>query len=339
MKKTLKHIKLLGKVIIILLIIQISLLILSLSIHSQIGAGDCPGLCVTSGGTYTAVNGSVAELNVVNDGCLTALEATSSFWYQVCFTSNGIFYFNINPQGNNNDFDFAVWNGSNCPPTNNPIRCSWAGIFPFGGASNDLTGLGNGAIDNNEGAGGNGWVAPINVTNGQCLTININNYGNGSNNFTLYFTGTTATMYCPTPPLAVSLGIFEGFYEDGVINLNWNTLSETNSDYFIIEKMTNIQEIREISKIYTSGNSNSQLQYSFTDFDVNYGENYYRLVEYSINGESKIYDWILITVDDSEDYCCVRYYDLQGKLINKEDLQSGVYIGITKNNKVIKIKR
>lgn len=307
-----------------------------LNSYSQVGAGDCPGLCVTTGNTYAAVNGTSQELNATNRGCLTANEATSSFWYQICFNTNGLFYFNINPQGNNNDFDFAIWNGSNCPPTNNPIRCSFAGIFPFGGATNDLTGLGNGAIDLSEGAGGNGWLAPINVVNGQCLTININNYGNGSNNFTLSFAGTTATIYCPNNPLPVELLYFNGVFNIDAIFLDWATASEINSDHFDIEKMTTTGNVEVIGRVNSTGNSNVINQYQFIDENVLSGYNYYRLVEYSFDGIPKQYNWISIFVE-FEDYCCDLWYNVYGQVVNINDCQSGMYYGITKNQKIIKI--
>lgn len=115
---------------------------LSLNIFGQ--AGDCPGLCITSNGTYAATNGSTNELNASNRGCLTANEASSSFWFQVCFTSNGTFQFYIDPSGNRNDFDFAIWNTTTCPPTTAPIRCSWAAVPPGGPCPLcDYTGLGD----------------------------------------------------------------------------------------------------------------------------------------------------------------------------------------------------
>lgn len=60
-------------------------LILTLNCYSQ--SGDCPGLCITANGSYAATNGTTSELSATNRGCLTAGEASSSFWFQVCFTT------------------------------------------------------------------------------------------------------------------------------------------------------------------------------------------------------------------------------------------------------------
>lgn len=319
------------------------LLILSLlafKAYSQVGAGDCPGLCVTTGNTYAAVNGTSQELNATNRGCLTANEASASFWFQVCFTSNGIFQFYINPAGNRNDFDFAVWNTTTCPPTTSPIRCSYAAVLPGGPcATCDYTGLGNGATDLTEGATGNGYVQNINVTSGQCLTININNYGSGSNLFSIFFTGTTATMNCPiSTPLPINLHTFEAVYDSNVVKLNWSTTSEINNDYFVVEKFTT-QEITQIANINGHDNSNTMQEYSFIDSKLEIGWNYYRLVQVDNDGVTKAYDWVSVLVTDFTDDCCTVYYDLVGNIVNIDMVPHGIYLGVTANGEIIKIKK
>lgn len=300
-------------------LITILFSLLSLFVIGQ--AGDCPGLCVTSGNSYTAVNGAIDnELNSSNDGCLTALEATSSYWFQVCFTSNGTFYMSMDPSGNKNDFDWAIWNGSNCPPTNNPIRCSWAGIFPFGGASNGLTGLGNGATDFTEGASGNGWLAPINVTNGQCLTIGINNYGNGSNDFSINFNNTTASLYCPlTLPIELLSFSVENVDNENVVN--WVTASERDNDYFTIEHSSDGYNWNSIGKIDGGGTNNSGNMYVYIHEDFYMGVNYYRLKQTDYNGESETFE--IISIDNSiKQKEIMKVYNMMGQEVNLE------YIGL-----------
>ena len=256
-------------------------------------AGDCPSVCITAGGNYTAVNGSVdTELSGVG-GCLTAGEATSSYWIRVCFSSAGTFLMTITPGGgNNNDFDFAVWNGSNCPPTANPLRCSWAGIAPFGGAANKLTGIGNGAVDNSEGAAGNGWVAPINVANNQCLTIGINNYGNGSNNFAISFGG-TATLTCPiVMPIELLTFTVENIDDENIIN--WVTASERDNDYFTIEHSVDGETWNTITKVDGSGDSTGGNMYEVIHSSYLDGFNYYRLSQTDYDGKTEVFQPIVI---------------------------------------------
>ena len=181
--------------------------LLLLFVNNLKSQGDCSTLCITADASLAAVAGSTSELNATNRGCLTSNEGFS-YWFQVCFSTTGTFQFYVDPYGNRNDFDFAIWNGSACPPAAAPVRCSWAATPPGGPCPTcDYTGLGGGATDLSEGAGGNGYVAPLSVTAGDCITILINNYGSGSSNFDIFFAGTTATMTCL--PLPIELLLFD----------------------------------------------------------------------------------------------------------------------------------
>lgn len=298
--------------------------------------GDCPNTCITTGGSYLALSGVIQELNAGNRGCLSANEANSSYWFQVCFTTSGVYQFFINPSGNRNDFDFAVWNGIACPPNTTPIRCSWAAVPPGGPcATCDFTGLGNGAVDLSEGAGGNQWVAPINVVAGQCLTININNYGSGSNNFTIDLTGTTATMSCLLLP--IELLSFTGYVVAHDAILSWETATETNSDYYDLQKTIDGVNWSTIATIPAAGNSNQILHYSHIDHDLGNGIYYYRLKQVDYNGQYKIYDNISIQIND-KDIPCVGgdYYNLTNQKIDIENAPVGIYIRLC-NGKTDKI--
>ena len=50
--------------------------------------------------------------------------------------------------------------------------------------------------------------------------------------------------------------------------LNWTTITETNNDYFTIEKSTDAKEWSAIRNIKGAGNSNTILNYSFTDSEI-----------------------------------------------------------------------
>lgn len=264
-------------------IITLTIIYFCLSYSSFSQAGDCPALCVTSDivGT-TAVDGLTDELNTTNGNCLSANEASSSYWYQVCFSSSGTFSFTMNPDGNKNDFDFALWTGTNCPPTNAPVRCSFAGIFPFGGASDDLTGLGNGATDNTEAAGGDGWLAPLNVANGSCITLNINNFGSGSDVFDLDFTG-TATMTC-VGTLPISLIKSNIQISDNIVTITWATASEQNNNYYSIYKSNDGVNYFQINKINGAGYTSQVKSYSIDDALTDGGVYYYKVSQTDYDG-------------------------------------------------------
>lgn len=319
---------------------KLILLLLLIPLLSFSQSGDCPNICITSGGSYVATSGSTSELNISNRGCLSAGEGSSSYWFQLCFSSNGVFKFFINPNGNRNDFDFAIWNGINCPPTSPPIRCSFAAV-PSGGpcATCDHTGLGTNpntgitAVDLSEGAFGDGFVAPINVVIGQCLTININNYGSGSSTFNLNLTGTTATITCL--PLPIEMVNFTCKSEEKFIFLEWETATEINNNRFEIQRSTDIINWVKIGIVLGSGTSSFTNLYSFNDYFPPQGEIYYRLKQVDNDG---VYTYSPITTC-SNNYPIVwkiNYYNLLGQEIDIENSVKGMYIMEMINGNIVK---
>ena len=137
---------------------------------------------ITLNDSYTSTNRDYSTVH----------KQSMSLWYQLCFTSNGTFEFYIDPTGNKNNFDFAVWNNATYPPTTSPIRCSQSTILP--NDTCDYTGLGNSANDLNESTSGDGWLLPLTVTKGQCIIINISNYDSDSNNLKIYLGGTALAL-------------------------------------------------------------------------------------------------------------------------------------------------
>jgi hypothetical protein len=59
--------------------------------------------------------------------------------------------------------------------------------------------------------------------------------------------------------------------------LQWKTATETNSDYFNIERSSNGQSFEVIGRVAASGSSASDINYTFTDASPLAGINYYRL--------------------------------------------------------------
>jgi hypothetical protein len=69
------------------------------------------------------------------------------------------------------------------------------------------------------------------------------------------------------------------------VNLQWQTATEINSNYFLIERSTNGTSFTTIGKQSAAGNSSSLKQYSFTD-NAPLSTNYYRLKEVDLNGNA-----------------------------------------------------
>lgn len=69
----------------------------------------------------------------------------------------------------------------------------------------------------------------------------------------------------------------------------WATLSETNNSHFTIERSLNGQDFNMLGSIKGAENSTNAQQYEFLDRKPFIGTNYYRLIQYDLNGESKDY--------------------------------------------------
>ncbi len=59
--------------------------------------------------------------------------------------------------------------------------------------------------------------------------------------------------------------------------MHWQTQSESNSNYFLIERSNNGQQFKDVGKVAAAGFSNKALNYQFTDVSPFQGINYYRL--------------------------------------------------------------
>jgi len=187
-------------------------------------------------------------------------------------------------------------------------------------------------------------------------SFTISNSGNPSVYGTVTKTNTTAPSYTPTPnipvvtgdcasgiTLPIELANFSGSCSDGGILLNWETTSEINNDYFILEKMVSSDHFEEIAIIQGAGTSNSSNQYSFVD---NFGHEefiFYRLKQVDFNGdlnehkiikvegncssqENNIYynsqnhSLILKYSGRQELNSSIDIYDITGKLITKHSI-------------------
>jgi len=97
----------------------------------------------------------------------------------------------------------------------------------------------------------------------------------------------------PICALPIELSYFKGYDENCAITLEWETLSETDNDYFEIQKSTDGTTFKTIGKVAGAGTSNSPLQYSFTDRQLS-AAIYYRIKQVDFDKSENDYDPIVI---------------------------------------------
>jgi hypothetical protein len=141
-------------------------------------------------------------------------------------------------------------------------------------------------------------------------------------------------------PLPVTLLYFNIYCEGKYVALKWETASEINCDYYLVERSTDGNYWESVAFLQGAGNSNEVSTYSWVDsYDGKGSTLYYRLTQYDYNGDYEILgvqsivctnlpedSWITINTDifnniiinflatQGEKYE-IKLYDLHGKLI------------------------
>jgi hypothetical protein len=94
-------------------------------------------------------------------------------------------------------------------------------------------------------------------------------------------------------PLPVTFLHFIGQTNGIEHTLSWATASETNNDYFQLERSVDGQFFQAIAYIQGAGTSNTRKDYSYVDKVAPWGRVYYRLKQVDFNGDSEYADEIV----------------------------------------------
>jgi hypothetical protein len=101
--------------------------------------------------------------------------------------------------------------------------------------------------------------------------------------------------------LPITLEKFTANLTNNTVELNWVTASEINNNYFIIERSTNGLDFEEIARIDGAGNSQTRLDYSYTDFqNVDAPIVYYRLIQVDYDGKSETFQIVAVQKNSTQ---------------------------------------
>ncbi|MFN8337614.1 MAG: T9SS type A sorting domain-containing protein [Saprospiraceae bacterium] len=128
------------------------------------------------------------------------------------------------------------------------------------------------------------------VTYNRCQLVNqsgncSNTNGDGA---AVVFTGGSAAYNnngCAAPVLPIKEKFFLCYKEKNITMIYFSTASETNNDYFTIERSSDGVEFDAIGEIKGAGNSSSELKYEFTDENPLPSINYYRIKQTDFDGK------------------------------------------------------
>jgi hypothetical protein len=103
-----------------------------------------------------------------------------------------------------------------------------------------------------------------------------------------------------TKVLPVELTGFSTVCSKNDVQIKWTTSSETNNDYFTLEKSTDLNTWDYVSTIKGAGNSNEIISYSYTDNSAQNLKLYYRLRQTDFDGASETFDPVGVLCNDSQ---------------------------------------
>jgi hypothetical protein len=88
-------------------------------------------------------------------------------------------------------------------------------------------------------------------------------------------------------PLPIELVFFDAtLQEDQKVYLKWETVTETNNDYFTVTRSADGQSFESIGQVNGQGNSNQSVKYQLTDDTPLMGKSYYVLKQTDYDGTS-----------------------------------------------------
>ncbi|MCW3084548.1 MAG: hypothetical protein JWP12_1914 [Bacteroidetes bacterium] len=95
---------------------------------------------------------------------------------------------------------------------------------------------------------------------------------------------TIGTKNIALSPLPIELLEFKAEACDKDVCLNWSTATETNNDFFTIEKTANGTDFETVTTVDGAGNSTQRRNYTAMDHAPYEGKSYYRLKQTDFNG-------------------------------------------------------
>ncbi|HWZ22643.1 MAG TPA: T9SS type A sorting domain-containing protein, partial [Cytophagaceae bacterium] len=201
---------------------------------------------------------------------------------------------------------------------------------------------GSEAWDFGEGAGfqtGLG-ATPTHTFGNNSMTYNVRVRVTDSNCNQTWIGTKSVTLSCPAP---VTLINFNGFKNEGGTKLVWNTASETNNDYFDIQRSADGINFYSIGQVKGKGSTSSISSYSFDDVSSN-NIVYYRLAQYDIDGKITYSSIIIIKAEniapvvspnpftnnftvvfDGDKNVEIKVLDMLGRIVEKKTMAENVY--------------
>lgn len=233
-------------------------------------------ICSGSPVNFTAqANGTAAStVNPGNNyGCL--FTSPNPSWYYLQIATGGNLVIDITA---GSDVDYAIWGPfpnlanavANCNSYGVPTDCSYS---PSPTEQVNIPVL-----------AGQTYVLLVTNFASVVQTIDINDA-----------VSNTAVTDCSIVPLSISLSNFTAVRENDLVNVSWITMSESNNDYFIVERSYNGETWSVVDYVDGAGNSSSPKLYTVEDRNVKSSKAYYRIKQFDFDGKSSTSSSIVVS--------------------------------------------
>ena len=165
------------------------------------------------------------------------------------------------------------------------------------------------------------YVDSIKIYDSNCQLISIGQEVSDLSNSIYYvkfvirttFIDNFCPYFLPIDPLMVTFGMVKLEKVETHIQVDWTTLSELNSDYFIVQYSYDLNNWKDAVSMPSSQNSSTSRYYSANFIPPYPGMIYVRIAEYDLNG-SAIYSNPEYIYFDFENQT-LPVYDLAGRLL------------------------
>ncbi len=144
--------------------------------------------------------------------------------------------------------------------------------------------------------------------------------------------------------LPVQLLSFQAKYLKTNVQLNWVSASETDNQYYYIERSSDNGTFKQIGKVKAAGNSFGAKSYTFTDYQPIEGISYYRLVSVDFNGKKhytatetiniSLSDYVKVYPNPSSNSITIKALDMGNQFtsITISDLSGKLIFSILENS-------
>lgn len=228
----------------------------------------------TNVGTYAAAG--------IDYGCLCT--QPNPIWYYLKIAVAGSL--DIEIESSCGDVDFAAWGPYST------IACddlSTSGTFDYGSYTDNICHVDNFAspsgqmVDCAYSTAAIESMAIPGAVVGDYYIVMINNFAECDGLYTFHQTGGAGRTDCAVILPVGLLSFTNNCISDYEIDLSWTTITETNNDYFEVQKMVN-GNFETIGIVDGHGNSNSTIEYNFVDNTAANDIHYYRLNQVDFDG-------------------------------------------------------